>query len=366
MSEEMETPGPGQIRGFVCFAGNPVLSTPNGERLAGALSRLEFMVAIDYFINETTRHAHMILPPSHVFESGNFDLLMLPFAVRHLAKYSPPILEHAPDSRDDWEILSELAMRVGLPRIPWLRRMLLRRTAHLPERIVDWLLRAGRWGDHFLPWRKGLRLEELGRTTQGIDLGPLEPAGRHAFRTPDGKARLVPAPFLEDLPRLEQWIDSHTKVEVRSGEKPFSLIGRRHLRSNNSWMHNERSLVKGPDRAQLHMNRGDAEARGFREGALVRMRSRTGELTVPVVLSDDLMTGVVSLPHGYGHQVAADTLHVAGLLPGGNANALTDELLVEPIIGNSILNGVQVWIDAVPSIEDAGGETRSASVRGET
>ena len=338
MAEEIETPGKGQIRALVCIAGNPVLSTPNGERLAGALGRLDLLVAIDLYVNETARLAHFVLPPKHIFETGSYDVVLSRFAVRNVAKYSAPIVETADDTRDDWSIAVELASRLAMPamagaspglRSAWVRgvRALAR---DLPERVIDLLLRTG-------PYK--LSLAELRAAPHGKDLGPLTPRGPRAIRTPDRRARLAPPALVADVGRLLSWVD-----EARVGGE-LLLIGRRHLRSNNSWMHNLRSLTKGPDRSSLLMHPADGARLGLADGGLVRVRSRAGELTARLTLTDDVMRGVVSLPHGFGHAAARATLRVAGALEGESANRLTDELFVEPVIGTSVLNGVPVTVE---------------------
>lgn len=307
MAEEIETPGPGQMRGLVVLAGNPVLSTPNGERLAIALAKLEHVVAIDYYVNETTRHAHVILPPRHVFETGNFELVLHRFGIRNTLRYAPPIVQTDDDTRTDWDIASELAIRIRAPR---LARPALRRAARdLPDRIVDGLLRVG-------PRR--LSLAALRAQPRGIDYGPLEPG----VRIPGGRANLAPDVFLADLPRLATWIDAPPT--------PLVMIGRRHQRSNNSWMHNLHALTKGPDRTMLLAHPEDAARLSLADGDRIRIRSRVGQVVTTVRVTTDLMPGVVSLPHGFAQP---------------NANALTDEQQVEPIIGTSILNGVPVDIE---------------------
>jgi anaerobic selenocysteine-containing dehydrogenase len=318
MAEEMETPGPGQIRALVCLAGNPVSSTPNGARLERAISKLDFVLGVDFYANETTRHAHVLLPPKHVFEIGNYDVLLSRFSVRNIAKYSPPIVETNDDTRDDWTIAVELAARVHARPA---RRAIVAAARNLPERFIDVLLRTG-------PRRTSLR--EIERAEHGVDYGPLErsKAPRRANLAPDALAR--------DVPRVAKWIDEQRGDLV--------MIGRRHLRSNNSWLHNVRSLAKGPDRARLMIHPLDAARLSLANGVAARVESRVGEVTVPVEITDEVMPGVVSLPHGFGHQAAASTLRVAGALPGVSANALTDEQNVEPIIGTSILNGVPVTV----------------------
>jgi anaerobic selenocysteine-containing dehydrogenase len=318
MAEEMETPGPGQIRALVCIAGNPVSSTPNGARLERAISKLDFVLGVDFYANETTRHAHVLMPPKHVLETGSYDLVLSRFAVRNVAKYSPPVVKTNDDTRDDWAIATELAARIHA-RVG--RRALVRSMRNMPERIIDMLLRTG-------PRRTSLR--ELEQNPHGIDYGPLEPSGR-AHRID-----LAPPVLVSDMPRVRKWVDERKDSLV--------LIGRRHVRSNNSWLHNVRSLAKGPDRARLMIHPSDAARLSLSNGGLARVSTRTGEATVNVEITDEVMPGVVSLPHGFGHQAAASTLRVAGALPGVSANVLTDEQNIEPIIGTSILNGVPVKV----------------------
>ncbi len=329
MAEEIETPGDGQVRALVCLAGNPVLSTPNGPRLERALAGLEFMLAVDYYVNATTRHADVILPSRHIFETGNYDVILSRFGVRNVAKYSPPILDTGDDTRDDWEIATELALRL---RVPALLRAPARRVARdLPEHLIDLLLRTG-------PYR--LSLARLRAAPHGIDLGSLV-AGRREqnVTTLDRRARLAPPLLVADLRRVDDWL-------ARTDADGLVLTGRRHLRSNNSWMHNLPALAKGPDRARLMMHPDDAARRSLVDGARVRVQSRTGTVEVALAVSDEMMPGVVSLPHGFGHQAARATLGVAGALPGASANALTDELFVEPVVGTSILSGVPVTVEA--------------------
>ena len=329
MAEEMETPGPGQIRGLISFAGDPVLSTPNGPRVGRAIEQLDYVVSIDFYMNETCRRAHLVLPPTHIFESGNYELVLGAFAVRPFARYSPPILPLPAGARDDWEILSELAARIVGPNHPWLGEWVRRRGARAPEAVIDLLLRTG---------RHGLRLKDLSQHPHGKDLGPLVPAMQERVHTEDRRVHLAPAVFLAELPRLERWVDAPPA--------PLVLIGRRHLRSNNSWMHNLRPLVKGPSRAQLLMHPLDATARGVVARSRVRVRSSAGEVDVDVEVTDSVRPGVVSMPHGFGHE--AGGLRLAANL-GPSVNAITDDQTVEPVLGNSILSGVPVKVEPVPT-----------------
>ncbi|MDC0745583.1 molybdopterin-dependent oxidoreductase [Polyangium mundeleinium] len=345
MAEEMETPGAGQIRGLVVVAGNPVLSVPNGERIGRALSNLDFMVAVDIYQNETTRHAHLILPPRYALERSHYDLLFHTLAVRNTAKWSAPVIEAPPDTKDDAEILVGLAASLLGKRLsPSPLGAAAERLLGLLNRLgadglLDVLLRAGPYGDRFLPFSKGLTLEKLKKAEHGIDLGALRPMFRERVRTKTGKARLAPPEILADVPRLERFLDEATAAGL-------VLIGRRHMRNNNSWMHNVPSLVKGPDRSMLLVHPTDAARLGLTSGARVRVRSRVGEVVVAMAVTEDMMPGVVSLPHGHGHAAAADTMRVAAGVPGANANAITDDLYVEPLTGTAILNGVPVTVEA--------------------
>jgi len=320
MAEEMEA---GHIRALVCMAGNPVLSTPNGPRLERAIGKLDCRISIDFYLNETSRLSDLVLPPLIALETGNFDLVLGGVGVRNFVKASHPALPRPDGALDDWQIASEILLRLRLPRaLRPLARPLLR---NLPDRIVDLLLR-----------RRGLSLRKLLAAPDGIDLGPLMPCRKSKVRTRGGRVQLCPTVLAADVPRLERWVESARSSLV--------LIGRRDLRTNNSWMHNVPTLAKGPDRARLFMHPDDAAARGLREGDRVSVRSRTGALDAALHVTDEVMNGVVSLPHGFGHAGARETLRVAGGLPGGNVNALTDEERVEPILGTSALNGVPVEV----------------------
>ncbi len=265
--------------------------------------------------------------------------------MRNTVKWSEPVVAPDPDTRDDWDILYDLSLRLAAKR----RGPLAEKAAALAlrlgrlgsERVIDALLRLGPYGDRFLPWRDGLNLDKVRRAPHGIDLGPLVPMGRERVRTRDGRVDLCPGPLVSDVDRVEHWLAAPFRTSL-------SMIGRRHVRSNNSWMHNLQSLVKGPDRATLQMNPLDAARAGLAAGASVQVKSRAGEVTARLELTADVMPGVVSLPHGFGHAAAAATLRIAGAVPGPNANAVTDEHLLEPLTGTAVLNGVPVTVTAAP------------------
>ena len=344
LAEEIETPGEGQIRALVTHAGNPVLSTPNGARLSRALGGLDFMVAIDIYRNETTRHAHLILPTSLGLERDHFDLAFYALAVRNAARYVEPILTPPPGVRHDWQVLLDLALglhaRGGGRRdgkLIWVMRAL-RRLG--PRRVLDLLLRFGPHG-RGVAGRSGLSLARLAAQPHGVDLGALEPRLPSVLATPGKRIALAPPAFVDDLPRLEAQLAA---AEVATDQ--LLLIGRRQLRSNNSWMHNSQRLVKGPEACTLLMHPDDARARNLHDGERVRVRSRVGEVAVPLALSADIAVGVVSLPHGWGHAGQGVALRVAQSHAGASINDLTDELRLDVLSGNASFSGVPVTVSA--------------------
>ena len=345
--DEMETPGQGQIRALVTLAGNPVLSAPNGRRVEAALAGLEFMVAIDIYVNETTRHADVILPPCWSLAEDHLDLLFTALSVRNVIRWSPPVVGPGEDERADWEILLALTERLGGGPMgtPWLDRMLrLARPLGLrwnPTAFCDLLLRLGPYGDRFLPWSKGLNMRKLRAAPHGIDLGPLQPGFARRVYHRDRRIHLAPPIVQRALDDLVRDLDQGRE---RDG---LLLIGRRELRSNNSWMHNVPALVSGRERCVLYVHPSDAARCGVRDGELAWLTSRVHGGAVRVQVTDDMRAGVVSLPHGWGHATSASWQRVAGERPGVSANDWTDDGVVEPIIGQSILNGVPVTLAPV-------------------
>ena len=343
LAEEIETPGEGQIRALVTFAGNPVLSAPNGRRIDTALAQLEFRVAIDLYVNETTRHADLILPPAWTLAAEHFDLLFPLFSVRNAVRASPQVVEAAPDERHDWEILLGLAERLGggpfgMPVLDRLARLAKRfGWRWTPDSTIDLMLRTGPHGDRFLPWSDGLSLRKLRRAAHGIDLGPLEPGVARRVRRRGGKVQIAPAPLLAAWNSMEQ-----SFAERRTDA--LLLIGRRDVRSNNSWMHNIPALANGSERCVLHLHPKDAAPRGVSDGDEVVMESRVHSGVVRACVTEDVMPGVVSLPHGWGHAPSARWQRVAAARPGVSANDWTDDGAVEGVVGQSILNGVPVQV----------------------
>lgn len=340
LAEEIETPGPGQVRGMLTVAGNPVLSTPNGARLERALAGLDFMVAVDFYLNETTRHATVILPPVSPLERDHYDVAFHALAVRNTAKYSPALFAPPADARGDWDILLGLARRIAAARGASLpTRVQHAVMARLGERgMLAALLRLGPWGSR--PWRRGVTLGRLERAPHGIDLGPLEPCLPDRLGTTDKRIRLAPPALVADLPRLAATLD---RAAV-----PLALIGRRDLRSNNSWMHNSARLVKGPERCTLLMSPADAGARGLADGARVRLRSRAGAVEATLEVTDAMRPGVVCLPHGWGHHRPGTRLAVAAAHAGASLNDVTDELAVDALAGTAAFSGLAVEVAAAP------------------
>ena len=390
LAEEIETPGEGQVRALLTYAGNPVLSAPNGRRLDAALGRLDFMVSIDLYVNETTRHADLILPPAWSLAEEHFDIFFPLMSVRNAVRRSPPVLERRDGELHDWEIL--LALARGLGGGPTGVRPIdgaLRLAERLgwrwtPAAIVAFLLRTGVHGDRFLPGRKGLSLRDLDAAPHGLDLGPLEPGLAQGVLRPGGRVQLAPAPLLrawDDLllllrspatrcagvPRASMLAgeDSRLGVDHRPGRAHTStplpgesalargapadallLIGRRDPRTNNSWMHNVPSLVSGSERCLLFVHPKDAEARGLADAEPALLESRVHRGTVRVRITEEMAPGVVSLPHGWGHAASAPWQRVAGRHAGVSMNDWTDEAEVEGVVGQSILNGVPVEVRA--------------------
>lgn len=342
LAEEMDTPGPGQVRALITSAGNPVLSTPNGARLERALGKLEFMASVDFYINETTRHANIILPPTFALERDHYDLIFHLLAIRNTVKYSMPLYDPAPDTRHDWQILQGIAARLAV-RDPGRRPGLvdrLRARFLTPKRLLALGLRFGPRGAGWTPFGKGLTLAGLARLPHGQDLGALEPCLPERLG-PGVRIQLAPAPFVADVDRLAREMSrSMTAPAMR-------LIGRRDLRSNNSWMHNSQRLVKGPRRCTLLMHPADAARLGINDGARVSVRSRAGAIAVDAELSDAIMPGVVCLPHGWGHDRPGTRQAVASAHPGASINDLTDELVVDAVSGNAAFSGVPVTVEAM-------------------
>ena len=329
LAEEMLTEGDGQIRALVTVAGNPVLSTPNGRQLEQALDGLEFMVSVDLYINETTRYADLILPSTSALENDHYDTTFNMFAVRNVTRFNRAILPKPEGALHDWEIFVGLAQAFAAKTGAALKPTM------LPAQMIDYGLRAGAYGDAS---SHKLSLAMLADHPHGVDLGPLRPNLAERLKTANGKVQAAPAVILADLARF-------AAQPVPMADE-LLLIGRRHVRSNNSWMHNYHRLVKGKPRHQLHMHPDDLAQRQLSDGQRVRVSSRIGMIEVEVVATQDMMPGVVSLPHGWGHGRPGVRMSIASEQPGASANDLTDERQLDELSGNAALNGVPVQVAA--------------------
>ena len=376
LADEIETPGAGQIKALVTVAGNPVLSTPDSDRLDAAFSSLEFMVSIDIYRNETTKHADVILPAPRVLTKGHYDLALYALAVRNVANYSPPIIELRGDEQPEWETMLRLSAVVAgqgsshaaaaalddFALLSVVQKAVTRSGSAIegrdagelveelsangrrgPERVLDFMLRTGAYGDQFgAPGHEGgLSLAVLEANPHGVDLGPLQPRLPEVLKTPSGKIEIAPDAIIADVEsRLIPSLDRRVNGEL-------VLVGRRDLRSNNSWMHNIEILVKGKPRCTLQIHPDDAARAGVADGEIARVRSRVGMVELAAEVTDGIMSGVVSIPHGWGHDMEGVDMEVAERYSGVNSNVLTDGELMDPLSGNSVLNGIPVTVEAL-------------------
>lgn len=323
LAEEINTPGEGQIKGMITIAGNPVLSSPNGKQLEHAFQQLEFMVSIDIYLNETTRHADVILPVATGLEASHYDIFFNVFSIRNTAKYSPPLFERAADQRYDWEVLKALAARLSNTPEDNLT----------PELMLDMALRGGLYG------KEGMSLEKLKANPHGIDLGELRPCLEKRLQTKDDLIHLAPTFFTNDLTRLNE----HFFNSEDDQEKPFLLIGRRVLRSHNTWTHNAHRLVRGKNQCTLLLNTENAKQLGIASGQIVQVASATGSVEIEAEVSDEMMPGVVSIPQGWGSRKETN-MTIAAQHPGVSINDITDSSRVDLLTGNAAFSGVPVDI----------------------
>ena len=341
LAEEILTPGEGQVRALLTVAGNPVSSTPAGGRLDAAVAGLDAYVAVDLYVNETTRHADVILPPTGPLERDHYDLVFHVLAVRDTARFSPAVLPKDEGGRHDWEIARDLGLAVLRERGTGLRERLSRRAVETqarlrtsPTRQLDLLLRTG---------GAGLSLKTVRAAPGGLDLGPLRPRLPERLHTPDRRVDLALGLVLDELPGLL----GDLVAPPQAVPDELLLVGRRHQRDNNSWLHNTGRLTRGRPRHALLAHPADLAVRGIHDGDTVRVRSAAGAVDVEVAATEDVMRGVVSLPHGYGHRRDGVRLSGATRLPGVSVNDLTDPAVVEEVSANAVLNGVPVTVEAV-------------------
>lgn len=360
LAEEIETPGDGQVRALISIAGNPVLSSPNGERLSASLDKLDFMISIDIYLNETTRHADLILPGSSPLEDMHYDIVFQQFSHRNHTRYSEPVMPRQNDHPEEWQILLRIAaiaqgmgaqvdvnqldsdmLAAELQRsFPAHAEALQGALAHLtgPDRLIELSVRTGPYGDRFGEKPDGINLAKIKATPGGIDLGAMTPRIPELLRTPSGKIELAPVTLLDDLKRAEAALNQPPPEMV--------IIGRRQVRSGNSWMHNLPILAKGPYRCTALVNPIDVQRLGLRDGGMARVTNAGRSIEVQVEVSEEMMPGVVSLPHGWGHSLPGIHMRVAEERPGANLNALLDDGLRDPLSGNAVLSGVAIEMRA--------------------
>ena len=360
LAEEMETAGEGQIKALISMAANPVLSAPNGPRIGRALDGLDFMLSLDIYLNETSRHADVILPGLSPLEDLHFDMAFPQLSFRNHARFSGPVFAKDAAQPEEWETILRLAgliegkglsvtaqalddaaiaadvARFAGDNAPAVLASLGDRRG--PERLIDLALRSGPYGDRFGLKPEGLTLAKVKAADGGIDLGALQPRIPEVLRTPSGRIELAPPLVLGDL--------THVDAALASPALGMLLIGRRDVRSGNSWMHNLPILAKGPERCTLLINPLDAARLGLADGGLARLKAAGAELLAPIHITPDLMPGVVSLPHGWGHDLPGAQLGLAAQRPGVNMNALLDDALRDPLSGNAVLSGVAVEVEA--------------------
>lgn len=334
LAEEILTPGSGQIRALLTTCGNPVLATPNGRKLDRALASLGFMVSVDIYINETTRHANLILPPTSSLNHDHYDYVFNALAVRNVSRYNAAIWERPADERYDWEIFaaltSRLAAKLGREGRP----------PQAPAKAIAAMM--ARW-----PQRYGTSFETLLAATHGINHGALTPSLFTRLETPDQRIQCAPKVVMDDISRFLNIHAGAAKAAPDKAFQTFTLIGRRHVRSNNSWMHQSHRLIKGKPRDQLMMHPTDLAHIGAADGELVEVRSSVGVVEIAVQATDTLMPGVVSLPHGFGHNRTGTQLGLAHDHAGVSYNDLTDTAAVDAVSGNAAMNGIEVTISAI-------------------
>lgn len=356
MAEEIATPGDGQLKALITVAGNPVLSTPAGDKLDEVLPMLEAMISVDLWLNETTRHADVLLPGLSPLEQPHHDDLILLFAIHSIANYSAPVFDPG-DRPHEWEILIRLTgLCTGTPAedvdvaaiddgffdyLAFTRGLDGAQIRKLyehggPERMLDLTLRTGPFGDQYGKNPGGLTLDLLKANPNGIDFGPMVPQLPDLLATSDKKIRLAPRYLLDDLPRLA--------ARMQRPAEPLVLVSRRHLRSNNTWLHNVPALMKGKDRCTLLIHPDDAARCGIADSDIVTVKSEAGEITVPVEVTDSIKPGVVSMPHGWGHGKPGTRMSVANNSPGANTNVLSPPTFIDEPSGNGVLNGIPVTI----------------------
>ena len=325
LADEILTEGEGQIKMFICTAGNPVLSAPNGKKLEKALEKLDFMVSIDIYLNETSKYANIILPTTNGLETLHYDLVFHQLAIRNTAKLSEVLFEKDENQKHDWQILNELTERITE-----------KKNSLTPEMMLDNMFQ-------YSPYKEAnLSVNKLKENPNGIDLGSLQPLLIKRIFTVDKKINVSPKIFIDDLKRLNKELCKDTKEEET--KYPFALIGRRHLRNNNSWMHNSKLLMKGKNRCTVLMSSKDANNLSITDHQKIKIISNVGSIELPVEISDEMKEGVLSIPHGFGHNRNGTKIKLAEENAGESINDLTDDNKIDKLTGNANFSGTRVKV----------------------
>jgi len=337
LAEEMLTEGKGQIKALVTLSGNPVLSAPNGRLMEEGLKKLDFMACMDWYINETTRYADIILPPTGPLDQSHYDIIIHMVTLRNTAQYSVPVFEPEEDARHNWEILLGLALRLE-------KNFLKRKALKLltPDRMLALLIRFGPYGKKLNPFSAGLTLGKLKKMPHGMDLGPMQPCLPERLFNPLKRIQLSPKQMIETLPRVKE-VFLGREDSTKDGYD-MVLIGRRHILSNNSWMHNSRRLLKGSNRCTALMHPEDATRRNIKPGDMIEVQSKVGSIILPSELTEDIMPGIISIPHGWGHDRPGVQLKTAREFAGVSVNDITDNRVTEELTGSSVFFGVPVRV----------------------
>ena len=356
LADEISTPGEGQVRALVVFAGNPVLSAPGGNRLGEAMEQLDFFVAIDPHITETSRHADVILPSVSPLERDDLDIVMPAVSVRNHIRFSPAAVPKREGGREDWEIITGLSKRLGhglksraASNAIGIGSML---GLASPERAIDAAFAIGPYGILRKGPLRGLTVGKVKKAEHGIDLGALEPRLPGALATPGKRLRLAPELLVEEARRLEELAAERSRAQAEGFD--LTLIGRRSLRSNNSWMHNSARLMKGADRCTARLHPDDASSRSLVDGETIRVVSRVGEIELPLEVTDEMRPGVISIPHGFGHTRPGVSWKLAAAKPGASVNDVTDPAVLDRLTGNAAYNSVPVRVKASGTSPAAG------------
>jgi len=338
LAEEILTEGEGQVKALVTLAGNPALSAPNGRLMEEGLKKLDFMVCMDWYINETTRYANIILPPTGPFDQSHYDIIIHMVTLRNTAHYSFPVFEPEKDMKHNWEILLGLACRLEKNI---LKRQVLKFLT--PDRLLVLMIRFGPYGKKLNPLSDGLTLGKLKKAPHGIDLGPMEPCLPERLFNSSKRIKLAPEELVGTLSRVKETLLIGS--DLKEDGYDMMLIGRRHILSNNSWLHNSRRLLKGKNRCTALIHPSDAKKRNINPGDTIEVQSRVGSITIQSEMTEDIMPGIVSIPHGWGHDRPGVLLKIAREFAGVSVNDITDNRVTEELTGSSVLFGVPVRIE---------------------